>query len=1044
MIFSKNNVFIKFVIWAVVVAFVLSLFIFAGMFQYERNQRAADLEKAKEWDAKGKVSEADAGKPLATVNGAPVTAGEFFAFYHERLNQEMRNFYSTRDKLVTLLEQYVDKTLLDKRLAEFQIPEAEVARELADLLPKMGIPSREELAKVLESRGMSLAQFENEQVRRNLQQKRLMDDLANPREITEKSLQDYFAAHKDRFVKATVAPDGSTVSVPMEFAEARASIEAALATEVTDEMIEAYYGKHKERWRGPGIATVAHLLVREGEAKRKDAIQPTDADLQAWYQINRHLKKFHTRDKVTLRSILVSRENAALLERVTLSDEELAAWFEKNRHQFTETGHVEVRNLLLANDRIETPEDEASLRAFYGRRGRVDCRHILVAAEAGTLAVELVEKLRAENTVERFAELAKEHSTDPGSKDNGGVYADVPRGRMVRPFEEAIFSLPVGEISDPVKTDFGWHIVRVDAERGQFDGTFEEKSDEVLVRYRDEERARIANERAAAIRREIDGGMKFEDAVRRHSHGPAAKDAPVFKVMLAPGKPGEFTAEMSGEIAFGGSVAYTLREAVKALKPGETSEPVKSVFGTHLLHAVARVDDKTPELDEVREAAQRLAKIDRTAPLCLERANEILRRAERGLKFDALVAEYSDGPLAKSGGRIGPFEPAVGVYGIPAASGEISLNGQTLLPEIAQALARARTAGRTLPPIETQLGAHLLLVEAVDIAVPRKFEEVREMVRQDYLREKDAEAARRDAEAAAKRIAEGAAFEAVVREFSDAASRERDGLLGTFEVGAQQPPADPELRKALKGEVMANDWALIPEFAQVVFAEPVGRPTQLVKSQLGHHIFLVKAREKGPIPPLAELREKIRDIFTTGTVVTDEEVATEYERSAEDYRVPAKIRVKSLLAGSEAEAAEFRRRIVEGGEPFDEVARKHSIDPVTKEKGGDGGLVAEESLDPALRDALAKVEAGKVTEPVKVSGGFVIAQAMEKVAEKRTPLDEVRGAIRERLLEPKRRALFDEYIKELRHAAEIVWAAENFHLLDKYSGSGGAAAPPLR
>lgn len=1044
MIFSKQNVFIKVVIWTVVIAFVLSLFIFAGMFQYERSQRAADLEKAKEWDAKGKVGEADAKKPLAKVNGESVTVKEFFDFYHEKLNQEMRTYYNTRDKLVTLLEQYVDRVLVEKRLADFQIPDAEVAKELQDLLPKLGIPSKEELVRVLEARGMSYATFENEQVRRGLQQKRLMDELANPREIGEKALQDYFAAHKDRFVKVTVAPDGSTLSVPMEFAECRASIEAALASEVTDEMIESYYGKHKERWRGPAVAEVSHMLVREGEAKRRDAIKPTDADLQAWYQANRHQKKFQTRDKITVRSILVAKDNAGLLAKVELTDTDLAAWYETHKGEFTARGHVEVGNLLVSPDRIELSPSDDDLKTFYAKRGVVDCRHILVPADAETLAVELVAKLRADNTVENFAKLAKEHSTDPGSKDNGGVYKDVPRGRMVKPFEEAIFSLPVGQISDPVKTDFGFHIVRVDEERGAFAGkTFEEASDEVRLRFLDEERSRLANEKAAEILKEIKGGLAFDEAVKRHSHGPRAKEAQAWKVYLEAGRPDEFVAAMSGEIAFGGSVAYTLREAAKALKAGETSEPVKSVLGVHLIHAKSRVDDKTPELSEVKDEASRRARIERAQPLVLERANEIHRRAERGLKFETLVPEYSDGPQAKAGGLVGPFETGGVLAGVPAAKGEISVDGATLVPEVAQALARARTAGKALSPVSSPLGAHVLFVENLEVAVPRKFEEVREMVRGDYLREKDAEATKRAADEAAKKLSSGAKFEEVVREFSDAASRERGGSLGTFEVGAQQPPSDPERRKALKGEVMANDWALVPEFAQVVFAEPAGRPTGLVKTSLGYHLFLVTGREKGAIPPLSEVREKIRDIFATGTTVSAKEIEEDYDRNAEDYKTPAKVRVKSILAGSEAEAAAFKKRIVEGGEPFDEVAKKHSIDLNTKDKGGDSGLVVEESLDPALREALGKVETGKVCDPVKVSGGFVIAQAVERQPEKRTPLSEVSGQIRERLLEPKKRALFEEYVKELRNAAQIEWAAENFHLLDKYSGVQ-AATPPLR
>lgn len=62
---------------------------------------------------------------------------------------------------------------------------------------------------------------------------------------------------------------------------------------------------------------------------------------------------------------------------------------------------------------------------------------------------------------EDFATLAKTYSEDPGSKENGGLYENFGRGQMVKPFEDAAFSVPVGEISDIVETTYGYHIVKV-------------------------------------------------------------------------------------------------------------------------------------------------------------------------------------------------------------------------------------------------------------------------------------------------------------------------------------------------------------------------------------------------------------------------------------------------------------------------------------------------------------------------------------------------------------------------------------------------------
>jgi parvulin-like peptidyl-prolyl isomerase len=87
---------------------------------------------------------------------------------------------------------------------------------------------------------------------------------------------------------------------------------------------------------------------------------------------------------------------------------------------------------------------------------QANARHILVETEEE--ANEVLVRLEAG---EEFADLAQELSTDTGSAANGGELGFVPRGRFVEPIDEAIFTLPISEISDPIETEFGWHIVQV-------------------------------------------------------------------------------------------------------------------------------------------------------------------------------------------------------------------------------------------------------------------------------------------------------------------------------------------------------------------------------------------------------------------------------------------------------------------------------------------------------------------------------------------------------------------------------------------------------
>ena len=86
---------------------------------------------------------------------------------------------------------------------------------------------------------------------------------------------------------------------------------------------------------------------------------------------------------------------------------------------------------------------------------KIKCSHILVAKQSESLAI--AEKLK---NGEKFGKLAKEFSTDSGSAKKDGSLGYFTKGMMVKPFEEIAFKLQVGEVSEPVKTEFGYHIIK--------------------------------------------------------------------------------------------------------------------------------------------------------------------------------------------------------------------------------------------------------------------------------------------------------------------------------------------------------------------------------------------------------------------------------------------------------------------------------------------------------------------------------------------------------------------------------------------------------
>ena len=128
---------------------------------------------------------------------------------------------------------------------------------------------------------------------------------------------------------------------------------------------------------------------------------------------------------------------------------------------------------LLINSFLEaTLAKESRIKAedvekAYGEDKTASVRHILLFTqgkneqEKADIRKKIEDILAKAKAGEDFAALAKQFSEDPGSKDNGGLYQDFARGAMVKPFEDAAFSVPVGQISGIVETAYGYHILQV-------------------------------------------------------------------------------------------------------------------------------------------------------------------------------------------------------------------------------------------------------------------------------------------------------------------------------------------------------------------------------------------------------------------------------------------------------------------------------------------------------------------------------------------------------------------------------------------------------
>jgi foldase protein PrsA len=122
--------------------------------------------------------------------------------------------------------------------------------------------------------------------------------------------------------------------------------------------------------------------------------------------------------------------------------------------------------------------------ASFDKPEQVSARHILVPNLA--LANQIEADLKAG---QNFADLAKKYSTDPGSKDKGGDLGEFRRGQMVPQFDKYAFSAPVGQISPPIKSPFGYHIIQVESRTPGTKATLASATPQIIETLRQQQEA---------------------------------------------------------------------------------------------------------------------------------------------------------------------------------------------------------------------------------------------------------------------------------------------------------------------------------------------------------------------------------------------------------------------------------------------------------------------------------------------------------------------------------------------------------------------------
>jgi peptidyl-prolyl cis-trans isomerase D len=237
---------------------------------------------------------------------------------------------------------------------------------------------------------------------------------------------------------------------------------------VTDDEVEEQYRKND-------LTAKIDYVIFDKPSLEKD-VQVSKEEARAYYDA--HKSEFQTGELRKVQYLLISHDSEK--NRVQVPESELKAQYEKNAQRYTKQEQVHARHILLKSE----GKDDAAVKKQ---------------------AEDLVAQLRAGGD---FAALAKQFSEDPGSKENGGDLGFFERGRMAPEFEQAAFSLGVNQISDPVKTMYGYHIIQVLEKQAPYKLDYALVKDQIYRELSLPKAIKNAEEQAKKIADEIEKNKK--------------------------------------------------------------------------------------------------------------------------------------------------------------------------------------------------------------------------------------------------------------------------------------------------------------------------------------------------------------------------------------------------------------------------------------------------------------------------------------------------------------------------------------------------------
>lgn len=314
-------------------------------------------------------------------------------------------------------------------------------------------------------------------------------------------------------------------------------------------------------------------------------VRLTDGELRIAYE--------RSNQRVRVRYLFLNPED--YIEKISLTEEDISRYYEANRDDFLQPERVELSYALF--EKTPSLEDELGVKQ------------------------EIEELWRRVKEGEDFSELAREFSEDPATAKEGGDLGLFGRGEMVKPFEEACFSLKTGEVSPPVKTPFGWHLIKLEERKGA-----KVRARHILLRvFPSQHTLERIREMAENFLKDAISGGSIEQAAE--AYGVKMSQTPLFsrqKDFI----PGIGNSEKGADFAF---------EAER----GKLSDVVDAPNAYVVLKVMERKEAGVPIFEEVQSEVEKALLKQRSRALALSGAKSVLQKVKEGERLEAAARRRS-------------------------------------------------------------------------------------------------------------------------------------------------------------------------------------------------------------------------------------------------------------------------------------------------------------------------------------------------------------------------------------------------------------------